>query len=134
MDSLQASRNLELIRQWMERTTQYQLLTARAGLAAGSLAAAGAMAFIFLDKENPWHFGGVWVVVFAGSLMATLIGTILRGRERGERIWSRPARAVLLALTPSLFAALLLTIFFFARGGGGELWRPGVLVRFCCHG
>jgi hypothetical protein len=132
MDPLQASRNLELIRTLMERTTQYQLLTARAGLAAGSLAAAGAIAFLFLDKENPWHFGGVWAVVFAGSLVATLIGTILRGRERGERIWSRPARAVLLALTPSLFAALLLTVFFFARGGEEYLWLPGLWML--CYG
>jgi len=132
MDPVQASRNLELIRTLMERTTQYQLLTARAGLAAGSLAGVGAMAFLFLDPANPWHFGAVWAVVFAGSLVATLIGTVLRGRERGERVWSRPARAVLLALTPSLFAAMILTVFFFARGGEEYLWLPGIWML--CYG
>ncbi len=132
MDPVQASRNLELIRTLMERTTQYQLLTARAGLAAGSLAGVGALAFLFLDSANPWHFGGVWAVVFAGSLVATLIGTVLRGRERGERVWSRPARAVLLALTPSLFAAMILTIFFFARGEQEYLWLPGIWML--CYG
>lgn len=132
MDPVQASRNLELIRTLMERTTQYQLLTARAGLAAGSLAGVGALAFLWLDPANPWHFGGVWAVVFAGSLAATLIGTVLRGRERGERVWSRPARAVLLALTPSLFAAMILTLFFFARGGEEFLWLPGIWML--CYG
>src|SRR5207249_4903960 len=117
MDPVQASRNLELIRTLMERTTQYQLLTARAGLAAGCMAGLGALSFLVLEPSNPWHFGAVWGVVFAGSLTATLIGTVLRGRDRGERVWSRPARAVLRALTPSLFAALAMTIFFFARGG-----------------
>jgi hypothetical protein len=116
----------------MERTTQYQLLTARAGLAAGSLAGVGALSFLFLDPSNPWHFGVVWAVVFAGSLVATLIGTVLRGRERGERVWSRPARAVLLALTPSIFAALILTLFFFARGGDEYLWLPGIWML--CYG
>ena len=132
MDPVQASRNLELIRTLMERTTQYQLLTARAGLAAGSLAGVGALAFLFLEPTNPWHFGIVWGLVFAGSLVATLIGTVLRGRERGERVWSRPARAVLLALTPSLFAAMILTLFFFARGGEEFLWLPGIWML--CYG
>src|SRR5438105_14125403 len=99
MDPVQANRNLELIRTLMERTTQYQLLRARSGLAAGCLAGLGALAFLVLDAGNPWHFGVAWGVVFAGSWVATLIGTVLRGRERGERVWSRQARAVLRALT-----------------------------------
>src|SRR5205085_6410162 len=108
MDAQQAARNLEVIRTLMERTCQYQLLTARAGLVAGSLAGVGALAFLYLDPANPWHFGPVWAVVFVGSLLATTISTVLRGRERGERVWSRQARAVWLALAPSVFAALVL--------------------------
>src|SRR5258708_20103212 len=104
MDARQAARNLELIRTLMERTTQYQLLTARAGLAAGSLAGAGALAFTVLDAANPWHFGGIWAVVFAGSFLMTCIGTVLRSRERGERVWSRQAPAAFWALMPSRFA------------------------------
>jgi hypothetical protein len=130
MDPDQAARTLEVIRTLMERTCQYQLLTARAGLAAGSLAGVGALAFFFLSPEDPWHFGGTWAVVFAGSLVATAVGTALRGRQRGERVWSRPARAVLLALAPAGFAALGLSVFFFARGE--HLWLPGVWML--CYG
>jgi hypothetical protein len=130
MDARQAARNLELIRTLMERTTQYQLLTARAGLAAGSLAGAGALAFAVLDPANPWLFGSVWTAVFAASFLVTIIGTMMRSRERGERVWSRPARAVLWALMPSMFAAFILSVFFFARGE--HLWLPGVWML--CYG
>jgi hypothetical protein len=130
MDARQAARNLEVIRTLMERNCQYQLLTARAGLAAGSLAGAGALAFSLLDAENPWHFGTSWALVFVGSLLSATGSIILRGRERGERVWSRPARAVLLALAPSVLAALALSVFFFARQE--HLWLPGVWML--CYG
>jgi hypothetical protein len=134
MNASQAAQNLELIRTLMERTVQYQLLTARAGLTAGCLAGVGALAFAIpvLDAHDPWHFGGVWATVFAGSLLTTCIGTVLRSRERGERVWSRPARAVLLALAPSVFAALVLSVFLFSRGNGEYLWLPGIWML--CYG
>ncbi len=132
MDARQAAQTLEVIRTLMERTCQYQLLTARASLVAGSLAGAGALAFLWLDPANPWQFGAVWAFVFVGSLMATLVGTVLRGRASGEQVWSRQARTVLLALTPSLIAALALTVFFFARGW--HLWLPGVWMLCYAQG
>jgi hypothetical protein len=116
----------------MERTTQYQLLTARASLVAGTLAGAGALVFLVLDPADGWWFGAVWGVVFVGSLLATIIGTVRRGRASGERIWSRQARTVLLALAPSLFAALALTVFFFAQGW--HLWLPGVWMLCYAQG
>jgi hypothetical protein len=130
MDARQAARNLEVIRTLMERTCQYQLLTARAALAAGSLAGAGALLAAYLGPADPWVFGGVWAGVFAGSLLATCVGTVLRGRQRGEPVWSRQARTVLLALAPALFTALALSVFFFARGE--HLWLPGVWML--CYG
>lgn len=130
MGPREAARNLEVIRTLMERTTQYQFLTARAGLAAGSLAGVGALAFLVLDPSDPWYFGGVWLTVFIGSLLATVLGTALRSRECGEQVWSRQARTVVQALTPSLFAALVLTAFFFQRGE--HLWLPGFWML--CYG
>jgi hypothetical protein len=130
MDARQAARNLELIRTLMERTCQYQLLTARAGLVAGSLATGGALLLLLLDSANSWAFGCVWATVFACSLLVTALSTISRGRQRGERVWSRPARAVLLALTPSLAAALILSVWFFARQM--HLWLPGIWML--CYG
>jgi len=130
MDAQEATRTLEVIRTLMERTCQYQFLTARAGLAAGTLASAGALGFVFLDAADPWHFGVVWGLVFVGSLLATVLGTVLRVRERGEAVWSRQTRAVVLALAPSVFAALLLTVLLFAHGL--HLWLPGAWML--CYG
>src|SRR5689334_15757648 len=132
MNARQAAENLEVIRTLMERTCQYQLLTARASLVAGSLAGAGALPLLWLDAANPRHFGLVWLVAFAGSLLDTTVGTVLRGRASGERVWSRQARTVLLALTPSLIAALALTAFFFAHGWHQRL--PGVWMLCYAQG
>jgi len=130
MDAVHAARTLEVIRTLMERTTQYQLLTARAGLAAGSLASVGALAFVWLDASNPLVFGLVWGGVFFGSLAATVVSTIWRGRTQGEKIWSRQARAVVWALMPALLAALALSVVCFVRGD--HVWLPGVWML--CYG
>jgi hypothetical protein len=130
MDPHQAARTLEVIRTLMERTCQYQLLTARAGLAAGSLAGVGALMFTVLDAADPVQFAAVWTLVFVGSLVASVVGTVITGRQRGKRVWSRQARTVLLALAPSLLAAAVLSVFFFARGE--HLLLPGIWML--CYG
>ena len=132
MDARQAARTLEVIRTLMERTCQYRLLTARAGLAAGCLAGVGALLFLLRSTPaNPVPLRrrlGRWSS--PARCWRPSMGTVMRGRERGERVWSRQARAVLLALAPSLFAALVLTVFFFAQGK--HLWLPGVWML--CYG
>jgi len=130
MDPRQAAHTLEVIRTLMERTCQYRLLTAGASLAAGTLAILGASAFFFLDAGDPISFASVWGFVFASSLTGSIVGTLLRGREVGERVWTRQTRMVLLALAPSLAAAAALTAFFFVRGE--HLWLPGVWML--CYG
>jgi len=130
MDPRQAARSLEVIRTLMERTTQYQLLTARAGLTAGALACVGSLSFCWLDPANATSFGVVWALVFLGSLQATIAEVVMRGRRNGEPLWSRQARTVVCALTPALASALLLTVWLFGRGE--HLWLPGVWLL--CYG
>jgi hypothetical protein len=132
MDKAQAGQTLELIRSLMERTCKYQLLTARAGLAAGCLAGVGALLFHpgLLDDRNPAHFAAIWTMVFVGALLVTCVGSLMRGRELGEKVWSRQSRAVLFALTPSLAGALVLSVFFYSHGM--HQWLPGVWML--CYG
>jgi uncharacterized membrane protein len=130
MDALQATQTLEVIRTLMERTCQYRLLAASAGLAAGSLAGAGALLFCVVDAADPFLFGAIWGLVLFGSALATTVGTLMRGRERGEQVWSRQTRAVVLALAPALVVSAVLTVFFFAHGL--HLWLPGVWML--CYG
>lgn len=130
MDPRQAAHTLEVIRTLMERTCRYRLLTAGASLAAGTLAILGSLAFAVVDASDAGVFAGVWGFVFASSLTGSFVGTLMRGREVGERVWTRQTRMVLLALTPSLVAAAVLTVFFFAHGE--HLWLPGVWML--CYG
>jgi hypothetical protein len=130
MDPRQAANTLEVIRTLMERTCQYRLLTAGASLAAGTLALLGALTFLVVEAGDAGAFAAVWGFVFASSLTGSFVGTLLRGREVGERVWTRQTRMVLLALTPSLAAGLALTGFFFTRGE--HLWLPGVWML--CYG
>jgi len=130
MDASRATETLEVIRTLMERTTQYRLLAGGAALAAGIMAGLGALMFLILDPANPGHFGAVWGLVFAAALLGTTVGTVVRGRERGERVWSRQTRTVLVALLPGVFTAGALTGLFFDRGE--HLVLPGVWML--CYG
>lgn len=130
MDPKRATETLEVIRTLMERTTQYRLLAGGAALASGCMAGLGALMFLFLDADNPYHFGAVWGLVFAAALLATTVGTVVRGRERGERVWTRQTRTVLAALLPGVFTAAALTGLFFDRSM--HLLLPGVWML--CYG
>jgi hypothetical protein len=130
MNAGQAKETLEVIRTLMERTCQYRLLAAWAGIAAGSLAGGGALLFLLLDPTVWYHFLAIWGLVFAGSLLATIVGSLMRGRERGERVWSRQARTVVLALSPALLVGFVLTLYFFLRGE--HLVLPGIWML--CYG
>ncbi len=130
MDAKRATETLEVIRTLMERTTQYRLLAGGAALASGLMAGLGALVFLFLDASNPNHFGAVWGLVFAAALLATTVGTVVRGRECGEQVWSRQTRMVLAALLPGLFSGGALTGVFFDQGL--HLLLPGVWML--CYG
>ncbi len=130
MDVKRATETLEVIRTLMERTTQYRLLAGGAALASGCMAGLGALVFLFLDPANPEQFGVVWGLVFAAALLATTVGTVVRGRECGERVWSRPTRMVLMALLPGVFSAASLTGLFFSLDR--HLLLPGVWML--CYG
>ena len=98
----------------MERTCQYRLLTAGASLAAGTLAILGALAFLLLDAGASASFAAVWGFVFASSLTGTFVGTLLRGREVGERLDAADAHG---PLGPDAVAGG-------GRGADGVLLRP----------
>lgn len=132
MDQRQAFRDLEVIRTLMERTCQYQVITAKAGLVAGALAVGGALTFLWLDSADPNAFAAIWGLVFFGAAAASVVGAVLRHREWGEPIWSRQAKAVVTALVPSFLAGLLLTIWFFHAGLHQRL--PGIWMLCYAQG
>jgi hypothetical protein len=55
-------------------------------------------------------FAVVWSAVFAAAFAGHLLVTFGRARQRGEPVWSRQARTVLLAVLPSFGVSLAITV------------------------
>ena len=71
--------------------------------------------------RQPANFAVVWSTVFAVAFAGHLLLTFGRARQRGEPVWSRQARTVLLAVFPAFGAALMITVLIWRFG------RPDLL-------
>jgi hypothetical protein len=107
-----AEHTLETIRTLMDRSQRYEHLSGYSGLLAGGTAILGCAALNL--KVLPFgprlDFALVWSVVFVVAFAGHLLLTFGRARQRGEPVWSRQARTVLLAVLPSLGVSLAITV------------------------
>lgn len=122
-----AEHTLETIRTLMERSQRYEHVSGYSGLMAGSFVLAGCAVL----RAGISTFPVVWSAVFALAFTMNAILTFARARQRGERVWSRQARTVALALMPGLAAAIVVSV---AMGRLGRLdLLPGLwLVLYGC--
>ena len=106
-----AEHTLETIRTLMERSQRYEHISGYSGLLAGSAVLLGctALAFPLLPFSTQASFALVWGAVFAIAFTGHMLLTFGRARRRGEPVWSRQARTVLLAVAPSFTTALAVT-------------------------
>lgn len=106
-----AEHTLETIRTLMERSQRYEHVSGYSGLLAGTAAMLGcaALGFHRLPFDPRTNFAVVWIAVFAVAFAGHLLFTFGRARQRGEPVWSRQARTILLAVLPSFGAALAVT-------------------------
>jgi hypothetical protein len=106
-----AEHTLETIRTLMERSQRYEHISGYSGLLAGAAAMCGSavLGFHWLHFQPPTTFALVWCAVFAVAFAGHLLLTFGRARQRGEPVWSRQARTVLLAVLPSFGTALAIT-------------------------
>ncbi|MBI3272306.1 MAG: hypothetical protein HYZ53_25165 [Planctomycetes bacterium] len=126
-----AVEDLRVIRTLMERSAKYELLSARAGLAAGLIALVGALFLSLARLDGPWPYGLVWAGVFVGSLTSVVLCVIQRGQERNEPVWSPQARAVVTALLPPFLVGWTISVWLFARGE--HLHLPGIwMLCYAC--
>ena len=107
-----AEHTLETIRTLMDRSQRYEHLSGYSGLLAGGTALLGcaALGFNLLPFGPRLDFAVVWSTVFAVAFAGHLVITFGRARQRGEPVWSRQARTVLLAVLPSLGASVAITV------------------------
>jgi hypothetical protein len=120
MNGREAEETLSVIRTLMERGTRYTNLSGDAGVAAGGLALVGSGLRLWLDTP----FLVTWIGVLIAACSAIVYFTWRMAQANGEPFWTRPARTVLLALSPALVCALLIT-YVLARAGQGQL-LPGI--------
>jgi hypothetical protein len=120
MTASEAEETLSVIRTLMERGTRYTHLSIHAGLLAGVLALAGAA--LRWWWETPLL--PTWIGVLVAACAAIVLCTAAMARGNGEPFWTRQARTVVLALSPSFTVALVLTAVL-ARAGQEQL-LPGV--------
>lgn len=107
-----AEHTLETIRTLMDRSQRYEHLSGYSGLLAGGTVLLGSavLGFGLLPFGPRLDFTAVWSAVFAIAFAGHLAITFGRARQRGEPVWSRQARTVLLAVLPSLGASLAITV------------------------
>jgi hypothetical protein len=109
---------LETIRTLMERSQRYEHISGYSGLVAGVVTILGCavLRLNLLPFAFPANFVVVWSAVFAIAFTSHLLFTFGRARQRGEPVWSRQARTVLLSVLPAFGAALAVTAL---------IWRVG---------
>jgi hypothetical protein len=107
-----AEHTLETIRTLMDRSQRYEHLSGYSGLLAGGMALLGcaALGLNLLPFGPRLDFAVVWSAVFALAFAGHLLVTFGRARQRGEPVWSRQARTVLLAVLPSFGVSLAITV------------------------
>jgi len=118
-----AEHTLETIRTLMDRSQRYEHISGYSGLLAGSMTLLGCaiLGWNQLPFRPHVNFVVVWSVVFAVAFAGHLLLTFGRARQRGEPVWSRQARTVLLAVFPGFATSLALTALLW------RLDRPDLL-------
>lgn len=107
-----AEHTLETIRTLMERSQRYEHVSGYSGLLAGATAILGCiiLGFRLLSFDPRTSFALVWSAVFVVAFAGHLMFTFGRARQRGESVWSRQARTVLLAVLPSFVVGVAATV------------------------
>lgn len=111
MNPRDAVKELAVIRELMERPVRYSTQSGLAGILAGILALAGVAldySFSMRFEERPqtafWINLAVWLAVFVAALLAVLVCTRLRERNRAMPFWSPIKRRILLSILPVFIA------------------------------
>jgi hypothetical protein len=128
-----AEHSLDIIRTLMERSQRYEHISGLSGLAAGTLVLIGAAALQsdMLPWSSPINSLVVWSLVLAVSVMVHLLITRRRARDRGEALWTRQARTVLLALLPAFIVAAVISVWLWTEQRTG-LWPSIWLLLYGC--
>ncbi len=111
----EASENLRIIRDLMERSTRYSTFSGLSGILAGTAAIIGTLLTYHL-QPGAKAFLVIWSAVVAFALLNDYLITKRKARGVGKHIVSRLGKQMVLASMPGLGLGTLLTLFFWQHG------------------
>ena len=113
--SLQEAReSLRVIRQVMERSTQYSTLSGLSGVLVGLTGIAGVLVTRHLPDvyAHPLRLGAVWLAVLLLAVAIDFGRNKRRAARVGKRVVSPLGAHIVLAALPAFFGGAVLTAFF----------------------
>ena len=110
----EAEENLKMIRNLMERSTQYSTFSGLSGVFAGLVSIVGCLVTQAMGKvdDRPIEFIVTWAIVILVAVGADYLLTKRRAAEVGKRVLSRLGRQMVIAAIPGLGSGSLLTFYF----------------------
>ena len=108
--SAEATENLRIIRDLMERSTRYSTFSGLSGVLAGTAAVLGAI-LDFQLKPNARLFLVIWSTVLVFTLCTDYLLTKRKAAQVGKHVLSRLGKQMVLASAPGLGLSVLLTWF-----------------------
>jgi hypothetical protein len=118
----EATANLRVIRELMERSTKHSTFSGFSGVFAGLISIAGCLytRSLYPQHLTPGHFHTLflitWLLVALGAIGADFVLTKRRAARVGKRVLSRLGRQMALASAPGLVTGALLTVVLLRHG------------------
>jgi len=136
----EAREHLRVIRQTMERSTQYSTLSGWSGILIGIVAILGvfgtrALLTAGAEKRLPvtsvnLDTIGLWFAALVGAVAIEFICNKRRARRVGKYVMSRLGAHILVAALPAFLTAGVLSLFFYSHGLLPYVWGIWML----CYG
>jgi len=132
----EAREHLRVIRQTMERSTQYSTLSGLSGVLVGLLAIAavllnqrilGPHTEALLAATHQKRLLALWVGYFVASVLTDFACNKWRAARVGKYVRSRLGAHIILAALPAFFVGALLTLFLWTHGLVFYIWGAWML-------
>ena len=110
----EAEENLKMIRNLMERSTQYSTFSGLSGVFAGIVSIVGCLITRSMGNVDarPIEFIATWILVILVAVGADYLLAKRRAADVGKHVLSRLGRQMVIASVPGLGSGALLTLYF----------------------
>ncbi len=108
-----AHEQLRVIRSLMERATIYRSISSLTAFVGGALSVIVHLLIRSASPVSPAYFLGLWSIVLACTILASIVSLFLGSVKRQEPFFSSGQRLALISLAPSALFAVTVTFAFY---------------------